>query len=75
MNRPLFVSAFLDSSAAAFCSGGRGNAMMRTLPFYISRHYLAAFLLILGALLGIVFIFDVIELLRRTAVKDASERK
>lgn len=44
--------------------------MMRTLPFYISRHYLMAFLLILSSLLGIVFIFDVIELLRRTAVKD-----
>ncbi|HVY12532.1 MAG TPA: LptF/LptG family permease [Alphaproteobacteria bacterium] len=46
--------------------------MMRTLPLYISRHYLAAFLLILLGILGVIFVFDVIELLRRSAWKDTS---
>lgn len=40
-----------------------------TLPFYISRHYLFWFLAMLVGFLGIVFIFDCIELLRRTADK------
>ncbi len=40
-----------------------------TLPLYISRHYLVWFLVMLMGLLGVVFIFDCIELLRRTADK------
>ncbi len=44
--------------------------MIKTLSFYIARHYLAVFLVILAAFLGIVFIFDVIELLRRSASKN-----
>ena len=40
-----------------------------TLPCYISRQYLLWFLVMLMGLLGIVFIFDCIGLLRRTADK------
>lgn len=38
-----------------------------TLYAYIARHYLMWFFIILLALLGIIFMFDTIELLRRTA--------
>lgn len=42
---------------------------MRILPLYIGRTYLKWFLIILIGLLGVVFIFDVIELLRRSSGK------
>jgi lipopolysaccharide export system permease protein len=45
--------------------------MPRTLSVYVSRHYLAAFMLILAGILGLVFVFDMIELLRRAASKEA----
>jgi lipopolysaccharide export system permease protein len=44
--------------------------MIRTLPFYISRHYLVSFLMILGGILGIILMFDMIELLRRAASRE-----
>ncbi len=44
--------------------------MMRTLPLYICKHYLFAFFMIFAGILGVIFVFDVIELLRRTASKD-----
>lgn len=37
------------------------------LSFYISRHFLMAFLGALGVIMGLIFLFDVIELMRRTA--------
>jgi lipopolysaccharide export system permease protein len=40
-----------------------------TLYLYISRYFLMWFLVILFGILGIIFIFDTIELLRRTADK------
>jgi len=38
-----------------------------TLSLYVARHFLSAALLMLGALTGLVALFDFIELLRRTA--------
>ncbi len=37
------------------------------LSFYIGRHFLAAFFGALGVIMGLIFLFDVIELLRRAA--------
>jgi len=37
------------------------------LSLYIGRHFLRAFLAALGTMMGLVFLFDVIELLRRSA--------
>jgi lipopolysaccharide export system permease protein len=37
------------------------------LSFYISRHFVTAFLGALGVIMGLIFLFDVIELMRRTA--------
>jgi len=37
------------------------------LSFYISRHFLMAFLGALGVIMGLIFLFDIIELMRRTA--------
>ncbi|NDE90148.1 MAG: LptF/LptG family permease [Alphaproteobacteria bacterium] len=42
---------------------------MKILPIYIAKQYIKWFLVILVGLLSIVFIFDVIELMRRTSVK------
>ncbi|MBY0428310.1 MAG: LptF/LptG family permease [Alphaproteobacteria bacterium] len=42
---------------------------MQILPIYIGKQYLKWFLVILVGLLGIVFIFDAIELIRRTSGK------
>jgi lipopolysaccharide export system permease protein len=44
--------------------------MTRTFSFYISRHYLMSFLMILSGILGIIFMFDMIELLRRASTRD-----
>jgi lipopolysaccharide export system permease protein len=44
--------------------------MMRTLPLYICRHFLFSFLVILAGVLAVIFVFDVIELLRRTSWRD-----
>jgi len=37
------------------------------LSLYISRHFIMAFLGALGVIMGLIFLFDVIELMRRTA--------
>lgn len=42
---------------------------MHILPVYIAKHYLKWFLIILVGLLSIVFVFDAIELIRRTSAK------
>lgn len=40
------------------------------LSFYIGRHFLMAFLGALGVIMGLIFLFDVIELMRRTSTHD-----
>jgi lipopolysaccharide export system permease protein len=43
-----------------------------TLSLYLARHFATAFLVVLGVIVGLVMLFDTIELLRRTiAVEDA----
>jgi lipopolysaccharide export system permease protein len=37
------------------------------LSFYISRHFLSAFMGSLGVIMGLIYLFDVVELLRRAA--------
>jgi len=46
------------------------NFMPPTLTMYLSRLYLLAFLGLLGILLGIVYLFETVELLRRAAKFD-----
>ncbi len=40
------------------------------LSFYIGRHFFMAFLGALGVIMGLIFLFDVIELMRRTTSHD-----
>ena len=44
--------------------------MSTILSFYISRHFLVSFLTVFGIFLGLIFLFDVIELLRRASGHD-----
>ena len=44
--------------------------MSTILSFYISRHFLMSFLAVFGIFLGLIFLFDVIELLRRASGHD-----
>lgn len=39
------------------------------LSVYIGRHFLASFLLLLAAFLGLILVFDVVELMRRAAAR------
>lgn len=39
------------------------------LSLYIGRHFLVSFLLLLAALLGLVLLFDIVELMRRAAAR------
>lgn len=45
--------------------------LSRTLSLYLARQFLVAFLAALAIVLGLILLFDVIELLRRTAGKGA----
>ena len=44
--------------------------MSTIFSYYISRHFLISFLAVFGIFLGLIFLFDVIELLRRASGHD-----
>lgn len=41
-----------------------------TLSFYIARHFAVAFATVLSVIMGVIFLFDVIELIRRAAGRE-----
>lgn len=47
------------------------NFFPMTLSLYLMRHYLLNFLMVLGGLLAVIYLFDTVELLRRAAKYDS----